>query len=594
MINNNYFGINLQSSTSNTISGNVVRNNKSDGIKLSSSSNNTISGNTVENNNLNGTGYGGLYIVWSSYPTISNNTVRDNSGYGIFIYQSSSYTILSGNIVENNSFRGIYLASNSNNTLSGNTVKNDGADGISLNTSPHNILSGNTVENNLSNGIYLYRSDNNTITNNTVGGNAGKGIDIDYPTNNCTIYHNLIYGNATNAYDYSSPANAWDNGSEGNWWGDWQWGNGLVDTNNDGIFENQRLITGSIYDRYPLAFTKIIGPDNGTVFKERVISLRWSRSVMGSYALEIDDSSDFSSPVVSLYGLTGESYTTSSLTSEKYYWRVKASSAGLEEPFWAAGYFTILRRIVNFSPEVPSNPNVTSISLTGDSTQEAPAVIVTVSGEAPTGVLPLEEKVITYLEISSSDLVSAGVRITLSPESLENLDPDSVVVYHWSGGSWKALPTQRVGERTYEFTVDGFSWFAVTGRPLLLCQLNISISPPAGGSVIPGSGFYMKGSLVTLRALPSPGYIFSGWGGDASGYAEEITVVMDSDRNIAAYFSLAPEQSTTPAGGTNFSPLAPGLTPPAEDHSGEILFSVALFALGVSVILLAKSLVRKR
>ena len=73
--------------------------------------------------------------------------------------------------------------------------------------------------------------------------------------------------------------------------------------------------------------------------------------------------------------------------------------------------------------------------------------------------------------------------------------------------------------------------------------LRVSISPSGAGSVSPSSGEYEAGTEITLEARPASGYTFDRWSGDASGYASTITIEMDSDKDITAYFEelLIPE-----------------------------------------------------
>ena len=82
--------------------------------------------------------------------------------------------------------------------------------------------------------------------------------------------------------------------------------------------------------------------------------------------------------------------------------------------------------------------------------------------------------------------------------------------------------------------------------------LSTSVSPSEGGSVSPSSGTYdwSGGSYpqATLTATPDAGYTFSQWGGDASGTQNPITVTMDSNKHVTAYFiEPAPEISYSPS-----------------------------------------------
>ncbi|MFW6056334.1 MAG: InlB B-repeat-containing protein [Chloroflexota bacterium] len=70
--------------------------------------------------------------------------------------------------------------------------------------------------------------------------------------------------------------------------------------------------------------------------------------------------------------------------------------------------------------------------------------------------------------------------------------------------------------------------------------LNTLTVPPSAGtitrSVPSGSQGYAEGTTVQLTAVPSKGYAFTGWAGDASGTENPVTVTMSSDLNVTAYF----------------------------------------------------------
>lgn len=67
-------------------------------------------------------------------------------------------------------------------------------------------------------------------------------------------------------------------------------------------------------------------------------------------------------------------------------------------------------------------------------------------------------------------------------------------------------------------------------------DLIVSVNPPGSGSVSPGGDLYDSGTPVPLTATASTGYQFYKWSGDASGTSPTITVTMDSDKSVTAYF----------------------------------------------------------
>jgi uncharacterized repeat protein (TIGR02543 family) len=56
------------------------------------------------------------------------------------------------------------------------------------------------------------------------------------------------------------------------------------------------------------------------------------------------------------------------------------------------------------------------------------------------------------------------------------------------------------------------------------------------GVVLPASGQYSPGTVVELAATSSPGYIFGGWSGDATGSDNPLSVLMDANKTITANF----------------------------------------------------------
>ena len=224
----NYRGIRLYSSSNNTLTGNIVSNNRGGGIYLDSSSNNTLTNNTVSSNNgdgifmgyssnhntltdnivsgiyldsssnntLTGNIVSGIRLYSSSNNTLTDNTVSSNSRNGIDLRYSSNHNMLTNNTVNSNKWTGIFLGYSSNhNMLTNNAVNSNDDGGIFLGYSSNNTLTDNTVSsNNRYDGIRLYSSSNNLLTNNTVSSNTQSGIDLHYSSN-----HNTLTGNTVNS-----------------------------------------------------------------------------------------------------------------------------------------------------------------------------------------------------------------------------------------------------------------------------------------------------------------------------------------------------------------------------------------------------------
>ena len=74
-------------------------------------------------------------------------------------------------------------------------------------------------------------------------------------------------------------------------------------------------------------------------------------------------------------------------------------------------------------------------------------------------------------------------------------------------------------------------------------------SATAGGTVSPG-GTYPHGTVVTVQAIPSIDYRFSGWTGHATGSTPTIGILMDGPKSVQAVFVGKQAQTIT------FPPIA--------------------------------------
>ena len=159
IFNGHKYGIRLDYSHKNIVSGNTIMNNNNYGIYLYDSSDNNIHENTITDSpiciqlghsSINNTIYGndivsndiGINIEDSSYNNVYWNIIQDGQ-YGIYSIDSSNNFIYDDNIITNNQF-GIYFHHSSQSSVYG----------------------GNTIVNNENYGIYLYDSSSINIHEN--------------------------------------------------------------------------------------------------------------------------------------------------------------------------------------------------------------------------------------------------------------------------------------------------------------------------------------------------------------------------------------------------------------------------------------------
>ena len=86
---------------------------------------------------------------------------------------------------------------------------------------------------------------------------------------------------------------------------------------------------------------------------------------------------------------------------------------------------------------------------------------------------------------------------------------------------------------------------------------------------VPGAGQYALSTPVELSATPDPGYLFSEWTGDATGTNNPITILMNSNKSIAAAF-IQDTRDSDEDGLTNYQELVVyGTNPALKDTDGD-------------------------
>jgi hypothetical protein len=71
----------------------------------------------------------------------------------------------------------------------------------------------------------------------------------------------------------------------------------------------------------------------------------------------------------------------------------------------------------------------------------------------------------------------------------------------------------------------------------IMYSLQLNANPPNSGTLDPKSGNYEAGSQVKITATPATGYRFDHWGDSATGTANQVSILMDTDKTITAYFT---------------------------------------------------------
>jgi len=227
------WGIYLDSSDDNMISGNIINDTK--GVFVFSSNNNVFSNNIISNSTDSG-----LNIRSSMRNILYDNNFSLNT-YGVYSKDCSNMN-MTQNIFTKNKFHGAFLTGDTTDVVQKNDFINNTVSGITLDST--DCIIAENVFNHGQVGINLQRT-GSQIYNNSFRNMSSTALSATTLSRNNVMYLNEFFENAINAREQGS--NQWDNGTVGNSWDDYNY----VDRDHDG-FGDRPYSIGSGRDHYPL------------------------------------------------------------------------------------------------------------------------------------------------------------------------------------------------------------------------------------------------------------------------------------------------------------------------------------------------------
>jgi parallel beta-helix repeat protein len=236
----NLWGVYLDSSNDNMISGNIINNTM--GVYVLSSNNNVFSTNNITNSSD-----AGMKILSSTKNIFYDNIFIKNT-FGIYSRSSLNSNITNNTFVQNR-YDGLFLSGDTNDVLQRNMMLNNTQSGVNVASSncliADNFIKGNQI------GITIQQS-GCQVRNNTLVDQTGLGLSMTPGSHNNVVSLNRFLNNIVNAKE--SGRNQWDDGKEGNYWSDYR----QIDRNLDGIGDVPYMIGSGGVDHYPLgAFLRV-------------------------------------------------------------------------------------------------------------------------------------------------------------------------------------------------------------------------------------------------------------------------------------------------------------------------------------------------
>lgn len=189
------------------------------------------------------------------------------------------------------------------------------------------------------------------------------------------------------------------------------------------------------------------------------------------------------------------------------------------------------------------------------------------SGTGTTPVMFVVDDYTTTTASRSGTVTIAGHKVVITQQGYElSIDPAVAEVGSNAGAGqfgvsapidavWEAIADcdwitiigarTGIGDGVIQYTIaDNTTGETRTGRIVIAGKTytitqktTLPVTTKAVGSgTITGAGNYNQGSSVTLTATPAVGYVFSHWSGDAVGVTNQVSIAVDSPKDVTATF----------------------------------------------------------
>jgi parallel beta-helix repeat protein len=241
------YGIFLNPSHHNYISGNTISDFMDSGMYLSESTYNDLIGNDI-NNNIGNNYSLGIYLDGSNWNDLIGNDISGPASLPGF---SSNVKYSVGGVAGTAAISyGIFLNPSHSNTIFNNQVYNNTGHGLYLQGSSENTVEGNTIIDNNENGIFLEDSDTTSIINNVIYDDDLYGINLDYGSSDNFVTENDIIGN-----NIGGTSQLLDDGTGNQFTNNFLVDHDNTDADNDGYSDSSYSVDGYAdnYDSYPNA-----------------------------------------------------------------------------------------------------------------------------------------------------------------------------------------------------------------------------------------------------------------------------------------------------------------------------------------------------
>lgn len=262
----------------------------------------------------------------------------------------------------------------------------------------------------------------------------------------------------------------------------------------------------------------------------------WSGSASGSVP-STNVTVDGNETVIATFERIFYTVTTQALDSEGQ--PAGASAVQLSAPTNAGGY--VLGEEVTVT--AVAAPGWSFLGWSGSASGATTPTTITVDdNETVTATFAQAHYTVNVTVVDETDAVVNAATVAITPPAHaagyvygEEVTITLTPLDDWLFGAW----TGDLESDSNPFT------FPVTGNTALRAvfaknkvKLTARVEPAAGGTITPASGsFFTKDEIITVTAIPNPGWQFAGWEGALSGNTNPATLTMNTNKTVRARFT---------------------------------------------------------